>query len=364
MPTEDVSAAPDADHASVERQRMGEQPEKHEDQKREASEHSEQQRQQHPMEGLGEEVHPATSPGKEESHPLISAKKDSGAKLHIEPPEKIEIKRNTVYHIRLIGLSWSGKTRNPLCARESFASNSKRGLYTELNDWEITRTRTNDQRNVFSLQTLYNWEGRVECRMSTQRRYTHNHIVIGIMNRWTGVPRERLVEDIAHRQFFRSIHHVSTKLRPWWIRVLSLKSIQGFAVYQCYPGHGYHSTADLDHQTELVLTELYHDYTRRNVLSELRWLPWIQQYFNQGDSEPGKPRLALQLVLRWDSTKIGLYGLTPVLLSLAIGFWFQYSQEGDRIAVVQTAWTISGFIIGTASILIAIVAAITQIGDI
>lgn len=157
------------------------------------------------------------------------------------------------------------------------------------------------------------------------------------------------LQDIPPRQLFRSIRRASKKLRPWWIRALSLKRIQGFAVYQCYPEHGYHSTVDLDDRTQLVLTELYHDYTRRNILSELQWLPWLQQHFNQGDSTPDKPRLALQLVLRWDSTKIGLYGLNAILLSLAIGFWFQYRQEGDRIAVVQTAWTIAGFIIGAAS---------------
>lgn len=189
----------------------------------------------------------------------------------------------------------------------------------------------------------------MDCYMETQRRYAHNHIVIGIMDKWTGVPRERLIEGIAHQHLFQAIRLASRQLRPWWKRVLSLKSIQGFAVYQCHPVHAYHEAVDLDRQTELLLTELFHDYTRRNTLSELRWLPWIQQRFNHGDREPGKPCYALQLILRWSIAKIAVYGVTPIILSLAVGFWFQYAQEGDRIAIVQTAWTISSFIIGGAS---------------
>jgi hypothetical protein len=52
--------------------------------------------------------------------------------------------------------------------------------------------------------------------------------------------------------------------------------------------------------------------------------------------------------VKWSAAKIAIYGLTPILVSLAVGFWFQYSQEGDRIAVVQTAWTISSYIIGAS----------------
>ncbi|KAG7284298.1 hypothetical protein NEMBOFW57_010667 [Staphylotrichum longicolle] len=76
------------------------------------------------------------------------------------------------------------------------------------------------------------------------------------------------------------------------------------------------------------------------------------------------PCLALSLVIKWSITKIAIYGFTPILLSLAIGFWFQYSQEGDRVAVVQTAWTISSFIIGASQVILALLAAVTQLGDI
>ncbi|OCL10862.1 hypothetical protein AOQ84DRAFT_336800 [Glonium stellatum] len=156
--------------------------------------------------------------------------------------------------------------------------------------------------------------------MKVQRRYVRNHIVVGIMDKRTGVPRERLVEDILNGQLFESIRRISRQLRPWWRRMLSLKSIQGFAIYECLPDHAYHRSIELGHRTEPILTEFYHDYSRRNVLAELRWLPWIQEHFNQGDSNPDKRCYALQLVLRWSITKITVYGLTPMLLSLAIGF--------------------------------------------
>jgi hypothetical protein len=124
-------------------------------------------------------------------------------------------------------------------------------------------------------------------------------------------------------------------------------------------------TVDLDAQTEATLEEFYHDYTHRRVETQRRWLPWIQEHFNAGDhfEEEGKRKLGLQIVQRWSGTKLSVYASVPITLSLVLGFWYQATVEGEDNAVSQTAWTISGFVIAAASVLFAVLAAITQIGD-
>lgn len=248
MSPEDVSAAPGVESsgsgisesegkqpASVEEQEVGQHPEQPEDVKirsadippgrvsdtsgkGEVDKHNEdRQRRQNLDEKLDAEVPTdgTGAPSEEESHPLISSKEDSGEKLHLEPPNRMEIKRNTIFRIRLLGVAWSGKTRSPLCAREEVVPNPRRGLYTEIDDWQLMRTRTNDQGNASCLQLLYSWEGSMECRMGIRRAYTHNHIVVGIMNRWTGVPREVLIE--VRTAFFTFTFEWTT---PGWVSAM------------------------------------------------------------------------------------------------------------------------------------------------
>lgn len=219
------------------------------------------------------------------------------------------------------------------------------------------------------------------------RRYQLAHLVVGVMSKKTGETREILMDDIVDERLFEKIRQAVRALRPWWKRALSLKSVQGFTLYRCYPGHEYHEVMELDDKARAVLRELWHDYNRSRWDQAGRWLAWVQQQLNRGDfvtarhlnsglradnettsntnpmTDPppenetnavedpranNAPCLTLSLVIKWSITKIAIYGFTPILLSLAIGFWFQYSQEGDRVAVVQTAWTISSFIIGAS----------------
>ena len=83
-------------------------------------------------------------------------------------------------------------------------------------------------------------------------------------------------------------------------------------------------------------------------LMEERWLSWVQEHLKAGDREKDGRHLSLELVMKWKPWKIGIYGLTPVVLSLVSGFIFQYLQEGDRVAVIQTAWTISSYTTATS----------------
>lgn len=50
----------------------------------------------------------------------------------------------------------------------------------------------------------------------------------------------------------------------------------------------------------------------------------------------------------WSTPKIIFWGSLPILLSLAIGFWYMCKPRDpceDHIAIVQTAWGIASYII-------------------
>jgi hypothetical protein len=110
----------------------------------------------------------------------------------------------------------------------------------------------------------------------------------------------------------------------------------------------------VDHQTELILAELFRDYDSGEPDYGDRWLNWIQQEFNMNRENPADGKYALQFVLRWSPSKVVMYGMAAIFLSLLIGFWYMYEQrwtgaeQSDIIAITQTAWTISSFILTAA----------------
>ena len=189
--------------------------------------------------------------------------------------------------------------------------------------------------------------------LHARRKYARNDIIVGRVNSRSGAVREALADNVETEKFFQEIGNLVRQLRPWWKRVFSLKSTAGFSMYECFPDEAYHVPVDLDPQTSSTLDEFYHDYTHNREETQRRWLPWVQEHVNEGDHGNGRRRFGLQIVQRWSATNLSVYESVPLLLSLAIGIWYQSMIEGDRSTVEQTAWTICGYII----------AAVTQIGD-
>ncbi|KAF2736650.1 hypothetical protein EJ04DRAFT_489580 [Polyplosphaeria fusca] len=198
-----------------------------------------------------------------------------------------------------------------------------------------------------------------------RRKYDRNHIIIGRVHSRSGAVKERLADDVHTEQFFHEMRKLMWQLRPWWKQCFSLKSTRAFGLYECFPNHAYHVPIKLDVQTQATLAEFYHDFNHGREETQRRWLPWIQEHFNAGDhsQQPHEARYGLQIIQRWSATKLAVFGSVPILLSFAVGFWFQFSVEGELTAVTQTAWTISGFVIGAAGVGIAILAAVSQYGD-
>jgi hypothetical protein len=111
---------------------------------------------------------------------------------------------------------------------------------------------------------------------------------------------------------------------------------------------------EVDHETEVILSELFRDYESGEPDYGDRWLDWIQTEFNMHERSPADGKFALKLVLRWSPPKIVLYGNSLILLSLAVGFWYMWGERSagaspsDIVAITQTAWTISSFILTAA----------------
>lgn len=118
------------------------------------------------------------------------------------------------------------------------------------------------------------------------------------------------------------------------------------------------------------------------VETEQKMAFFVHKELNNLESNPRLETYSLQLVLSWSALKIVIWGSTPILLSLVIRFLYMFkSHPGeDPVAIVQTAWGISSYIVtagarkyypqsGHASfysnskiVAIAILAAVKQIG--
>jgi hypothetical protein len=58
--------------------------------------------------------------------------------------------------------------------------------------------------------------------------------------------------------------------------------------------------------------------------------------------------LSLEVVLGWSPVRISIVILSPIILSLAIGLWFQSRNPRDLITI-QTAWGIATYVVTTGS---------------
>ncbi len=291
--------------------------------------------------------------------------------LRFSPPGKWNIEWQSRRQWSILGFTW---TNSGECARPGLEERPDRLAFNDVSNFNATIDTTHTIETSWFQHTIAtHWfsSQKIKVAVASLRVYHGNHLVLGIMNRRTGLPREIAIDDIdndidslkspsysksSRVHFFAAIRKGTKTLRPWWRRVLSLKSVSGFSVYECLPKQGYHVAVEIDDRTKAVLGELYREYVHSQHVPEKlalvqgwRWLNWTQETFNRGDTNDDEHCLALELILKWSVSKICIYGLTPVIFSLAIGFWFQYSQAGDHLAIVQTAWAISSFVIGASS---------------
>jgi len=190
------------------------------------------------------------------------------------------------------------------------------------------------------------------------------YVIVGIMSKEESIPHEILL-SLQSEDLFTQIRKAERRLRGPLRRLLSLKRVGAFGLYKCHPSQDYHSTPDISNETKRCLSEFYRNYRSEKADEFGRWGAWIQTHFNNASDDPEEGTYALQLVLSWSPVKLVLWSSAPILLSLVVGFWYMFRAfpGEDHVAVVQTAWSIASYIVTAAAFALAIVAAITQIGD-
>lgn len=194
-----------------------------------------------------------------------------------------------------------------------------------------------------------------------------NYVVVGLLNSETGGVREQL-ETVPDRDgLFKAIRQATKDLRPFYIRFFSLKAIGGFGLYKCEQFGDYHVAVDLDDQSSATLHELFRAYSSNTLDGGDRWKEWVHKYLNASSKSPQDGKYALRLILRWSVVKLVIYTTIPVILSLVVGFWLMFGAaqnlNDSYTDVVQTAWTVSSYIITAAGVIIALLGAVTVLGD-
>jgi hypothetical protein len=180
--------------------------------------------------------------------------------------------------------------------------------------------------------------------------HDHYYVVVGLMGD-ESVPKETLRRVMDPDGLFKEIGRAHRHLRNPIRRIMSLKEASGFSIYECDPKQGYHKQVEVDAETERALIELWRNYRSHNLDYGGRWLMWIHHNFNNGSKNPEHGKLTLEFKLRWSVTKVVFWGVVPVLLSLAIGFWYMYKDHGeiDDVAVAEAAWVIASYIVTTSA---------------
>jgi hypothetical protein len=76
----------------------------------------------------------------------------------------------------------------------------------------------------------------------------------------------------------------------------------------------------------------------------IAWQGWVQKNLNDNKNNPLEGRYSVQLLYDWSSYRLSITFAVPLLLSLALGFWYM-AETGD----VVTAWTISLYVVTAAA---------------
>jgi hypothetical protein len=238
----------------------------------------------------------------------------SATPIHLEPPAQIrKPKRRPLKDIRIAGLAFgpSHWQHRNICARSRYCPAPPPST------------------PVHTLRALPDIDPEDAPHFLSFRRHATPkpfdgcpYIVVGIMGIHHPIARERLLEVNKPESLFRQIRAASRAVRPLYRRMFSLKHIAAFSMYQCNSVKGFHTMVELDHQTEVILSELFRDFESGEPDYGDRWLNWIQQEFNQSHENPADGKYALELVLRWSPPKVVMYGTVSIIVAIVVGFWY------------------------------------------
>jgi hypothetical protein len=270
--------------------------------------------------------------------------------LLLDPPPQItKPKRHALSDLKigspsmLTASRW--QKRHSTCVRTKFCPRGPPGTFILPSSAPATTSEAENQSHMPNA-----WSSPAESGWDNEP-----YIVVGVMGIHHDIPKERLLTVKKPETLFQQIRKASWTVRPWYRHLFSLKTIAAFGIYECNPVRGYHEQVELDKQTSRILSEMFVDYLSGDPDYGDRWLRWVQKELNQGNLNPADGRYALSLVLKWAPFKVTFYGTASIIFSLVIGFWYQWkggqfpgAGRSDMVGIVQTAWTISSYILTAA----------------
>jgi hypothetical protein len=157
---------------------------------------------------------------------------------------------------------------------------------------------------------------------------------------------ELITSDRKLFEAFRRIY--SSEICGFWRRYFSLKTLRRLQLLS-YTMDSRPVPVPLD---EFTMQEVLWAFNHPESFSdqESEWVDWVFR-LRQRDK-----RHALQFVEDWNGMRIAIVGTIPCVLSTAVGITWS-AMGGD----IQTAFTVAGFILTVATVLLALLAVISGI---
>ncbi|KAB8288214.1 hypothetical protein EYC80_010217 [Monilinia laxa] len=205
------------------------------------------------------------------------------------------------------------------------------------------------------------------------------YLILGYFPTSTLDPHETYLALRTPNSLFPSLHRAEHNLRGYR-RFLSLKSLAGFGLYKCDIEKGAHVRVILREEEKMVLRRFFAAYRDRGGMGWMgkigreewdedvgrAWMRWVAENLNggretsgEGAGGPLEGRWSLELVYDWCPYRLSAVVITPLLLSLIVGFWYM-ETNGDVI----TAWTLALYIVTAAAAIVALLGIIGSLKDV
>ncbi|KAL3419575.1 hypothetical protein PVAG01_08073 [Phlyctema vagabunda] len=189
-------------------------------------------------------------------------------------------------------------------------------------------------------------------------RYNENtcYLVLGWFPRGAMDPKEKIlnlvVEGDQKRSFFQEFHKTARGIRGWR-RFFSLKSLKAFGLYECDVLKGTHVKIELRHQEQrtlsLFMTAYNASHRRPDAGVDEAWVGWVREQFNKKQRYPTESAYSLELIYGWSPVRLTIAVVAPTLFSFLAGLVYMIQTDD-----VQTAWTISSYIVTAAGAIVAL----------
>jgi hypothetical protein len=160
--------------------------------------------------------------------------------------------------------------------------------------------------------------------------------------------RESIANTGSKNSLFKAMREAIREVRPFYLRVFSLKTIGAFGLYSCNHTTGAHIPIEISAQTRDTLLELFRDFSAHRQDYGGRWRHWVHAHLNANSRRERDGVFSLQVMMKWSITRIVVLTTSPVILSLVVGLWYMQKPGSDPYVVAQTAWTIASYIVTAA----------------